>query len=365
MFPRAVIPAGAVVLRPPAEADADAVAEGCADPEIARCLPIPPPRTRADALAWLGGPVERIRRTGGAAFTVADAASDRWLGGVALHPPGPHGAAEIGYLIAPWARGRGLAAAAARALAAWAFCHGLPRAEIRCDVANLPGQRVAMAAGFTREAVLRSAAAGRDGDRYDQVLFARLPGDSGEPVRPYLPPLPDGRLTDGVVRLTPLTAADADDYHALACRPEVVRYSVPPVPPAYRDTVRRCRHAGARWLAGEHAELVIRDAATGAFAGQVQLSNIAPPLGQAMVGYGVAAGYRGRGFATRAVRLLAGWAFTATPLARLVAGTAVENVASQRVLEKAGFTREAVLRGLLPAADGTRVDDVQWVLLRP
>jgi Acetyltransferases, including N-acetylases of ribosomal proteins len=359
-----VIPAGPIVLRPPAESDAQDIAEGCSDPEIVRYIPVPVPYTIDDALGYVRTFVEETWANGGAAFAMADAETGRWLGNITLKPPNPLGAGEIGYLTAPWARGRGLTSAAARALTAWAFAHGLPRAEILCDVENLPSQRVAMAAGYVREGVLRAAQAGRDGERHDLVLFARLPGDSGEPVRPYLPPLPDGVLTDGVVRLTMLTAADIDDYHALACEPDVVRFAVPPVPPPYDDSALRCRHAGARWLAGERAELAIRDAATGAFAGHVQLVNIAPPLGQAMVGYSVAARYRGRGFATRAVRLLTDWAFAATPLARLVAGTAVENTASQRVLQKAGYTREAVLRGLFPGPDGTRRDDVEWVRLR-
>lgn len=366
MFPREAIPAGQIVLRPPVESDAEDIAAGCSDPEIIRYIPtVPVPYTPDDALTYIRTVVAESWTHGGASFAIADAATDRWLGNIGLKPLNVHGSGEIGYLMAPWGRGRGLTTAATRALTAWAFEHGLPRAEILCNVENLASQRVAMAAGYVREGVLRAAEAQRDGGRGDLVLFSRLPEDSGEPVRPFLPPFPDGGLSDGVVRLTPLTLADADDYHALACQAEVVRFSVPPVPPPYEDTLHRCRHAGARWLAGERAEIVIRDEATGAFAGHIQLTNIVPPLGQAMIGYSVGREYRGRGFAPRAVELLVGWAFAATSLARLIAGTAVENTASHRVLEKAGFTREAVMRGLLPGLDGTRHDDIQWVRMRP
>ncbi|GII82029.1 hypothetical protein Ssi03_00190 [Sphaerisporangium siamense] len=117
-------------------------------------------------------------------------------------------------------------------------------------------------------------------------------------------------------------------------------------------------------MAGERAELSVRDAASGAFAGHIQLMNIVPPLAQGMIGYGLHNRFRGRGFMTRAVRLLADWAYAATPLHRLVAGTAVHNTASQRVLERAGFTREALIKELLPAPGGGRHDDVQWVRLR-
>ncbi|MEV5410686.1 GNAT family N-acetyltransferase [Thermopolyspora sp. NPDC052614] len=361
-----MIPAGRIVLRPPVEADAEAIAEGCADPDIIRHIPsIPVPYSRDDALAYIRTFVQETWAHGGASFAIADAASDRWLGNIGLKPMNVHGSGEIGYLMAPWGRGRGLTAAATRALTAWAFSHGLPRAEIMCDVENVPSQRVAMAAGYVREGVLRGGETQRDGSRYDLVLFARLPGDSGEPVRPYLPPVPGGSLTDGVVRLTPLTSADADDYHALACEPDVVRFSVPPVPPSYEEIVHRCRYAGTRWLAGERADFSVRDAETGAYVGQIQLSNIIPALDEAMIGYSTRPEYRGRGYTPRAVELLVSWAFAATPLVRLIAGTAPENTASHRVLEKTGFTREGLLRGRLPGLDGARRDDVQWVRLRP
>lgn len=71
---------------------------------------------------------------------------------------------------------------------------------------------------------------------------------------------------------------------------------------------------------------------------------------------------RGRGLTTRAMGLLIGWAFDAG-VARLWAGTRPENVAAQRVLEKAGFRREGLLRGRLPGPDGTRTDSVLFGLL--
>jgi RimJ/RimL family protein N-acetyltransferase len=80
-----------------------------------------------------------------------------------------------------------------------------------------------------------------------------------------------------------------------------------------------------------------------------------------MIGYSMLPGFRGRGAATRAVRLLSAWALT-TGVKRLVAGTMPDNVASQRVLEKAGFVREGIQRSRFDGPDGTRVDDVMYVL---
>ncbi|GAA3408825.1 GNAT family N-acetyltransferase [Streptosporangium vulgare] len=358
-----MIPAGPVVLRPLAPADAEAIVRACADPEIVRFLPlIPVPYTLDDALQYL----EHTRQEwqgGGAPFAIADAGTGEWLGNMGLMAR-PRGMTEIGYLVAPWARGRGVATAAAAALTRWGFGHGVKRVELFAGVENLASQRVALAAGFHREGVRRGAEEQRDGTRRDLVAFARLPGDSGERVRPLLPGLPGGSLTDGMVRLRPLTAADTADYLALRNLPDVVRYSVPSETATFEEVEERCRTAGANWLAGTGAELVILDAETGAFAGDIQLSGVIPLLGQAMTGYSVLPEFRGRGFAARAVDLLVGWAFEHTSLARIIAGTSPGNIASHRVLERAGFTREALLHGLLPGPGGTRLDDLQWYRLR-
>ncbi|MFF5205508.1 GNAT family N-acetyltransferase [Streptosporangium sp. NPDC000396] len=365
MFPRDVIPAGPVVLRAFVDADLGPMARACADPEIIRFIPsVPVPYTREDATSYLKV-AEQLWDSGGASFAVADAGTGEWLGNAGLKPLDSRGNGEVGYMIAPWARGRGVATAATRALTEWAFAHGVGRMELLADVENLASQRVALAAGFQREGLLRSAEPQRDGTRRDLVSFARLCDDSGDRVRPFLPGFPGGALSDGTVRLTPLTVTDADDYHALQSLPEVVEHSVPPQAPDPTETEEFCQEAGMRWLAGERAEAAIRDAGTGAFAGHIQLTSIIPPLGQAMMGYSMLPEFRGRGFATRAANLLAEWAFEHTPLARIIAGTSPDNLASHRVLERAGFTQEALLHGLLPGPDGTRLDDLQWYRLRP
>nr|BFE80053.1 hypothetical protein GCM10020093_026540 [Planobispora longispora] len=261
MFPRETVPAGPVVLRELTAGDADAIVRACADPEIVRFLPaLPVPYTRDDAFAFLKSS-EREWEAGGATFAVADPGTGAWLGNVGLKPPGPRGGVEIGYLIAPWARGRGAATAAARALTEWAFAHGTHRVELLAEVENLASQRVALAAGFAHEGMRRGDHPMRDGSRGDLVSFARLRADSGERVRPYLPPLPGGSLSDGVVRLTPLTAADAADRLALESLPDVMEHHVPPEVPDPAENETFCREAGMRWLAGSRAELVIRDAA--------------------------------------------------------------------------------------------------------
>lgn len=63
------------------------------------------------------------------------------------------------------------------------------------------------------------------------------------------------------------------------------------------------------------------------------------------IGIGLLPEWRGRGLGTTAQRLLAAYLLENTTVNRIEASTDVTNHAEQRALEKAGFTREAVLRG--------------------
>jgi RimJ/RimL family protein N-acetyltransferase len=359
-----VIPAGPVELRPHTESDVEPITRACADPMITEFIPsVPAPYTREDALSFLKA-VAGDWNAGAAQFAVSDPASGQWLGNAGLKAPDSRGNTEIGYLIAPWARNRGAASAAARALTEWAFERGVARVELLADVENVASQRVAYAAGFQTEGIRRGCEPRRDGLRHDMVSFARLASDTGERVRSYLPPLPDGSLSDGVVRLEPMTRADAPDFHRMMTDPLVLRYHVPPETPPLAELTDRCRRTGMWWVSGERAELSMRDAATGEFAGHIQLMHITHGLGEAMLGYSLLPEHRRKGFTTRAVNLLTDWAFEHTALARIVAGTDPGNTASQRVLERAGFTREALQRGRLPGPGGARADNVEWVRLR-
>jgi RimJ/RimL family protein N-acetyltransferase len=77
--------------------------------------------------------------------------------------------------------------------------------------------------------------------------------------------------------------------------------------------------------------------------------------GLAEVGYWIVPERRGAGLATAAVELVVSRAFTAG-IERLQATVEPWNVPSQRVLEKAGFDREGLLRGYARWGDEPRRD---------
>jgi len=62
------------------------------------------------------------------------------------------------------------------------------------------------------------------------------------------------------------------------------------------------------------------------------------------LGYVIAHSHQGKGYATEATCAIIHWAFQQSTIYRVNASTDVENIASQRVLEKAGMVREGLLR---------------------
>jgi ribosomal-protein-alanine N-acetyltransferase len=104
------------------------------------------------------------------------------------------------------------------------------------------------------------------------------------------------------------------------------------------------------------------DAEDGRFLGAVGLHNIDPESGRCSAGYWVAAPERRRGVAQRGLRLLCDYAFGALAVHRVELWIEPENVASLRVAEAVGFTREGLLRSFMSIA-GERRDMLMYSLL--
>jgi aminoglycoside 6'-N-acetyltransferase len=81
------------------------------------------------------------------------------------------------------------------------------------------------------------------------------------------------------------------------------------------------------------------------------------------IGVTIAPAHRGQGFGAEAQRLLAAYLFATYPIARVQATTDVTNIGEQRALERAGFTREGILRQA-QFRSGTWHDMVMYSKLR-
>ncbi len=62
------------------------------------------------------------------------------------------------------------------------------------------------------------------------------------------------------------------------------------------------------------------------------------------IGISITPEYRGKGYGVEAQKLLASYLFSTYPIMRVEATTDKENIAEQKALEKAGFTRDGVMR---------------------
>jgi RimJ/RimL family protein N-acetyltransferase len=174
--------------------------------------------------------------------------------------------------------------------------------------------------------------------------------------------LPGEPLRDGPTVLRQWRDDDVDGLVALCQDPEIVRWIR--LPAAYgRDDARAyldsCDPAAR---AGAAAHLAIAASGDGELLGSISLLRISWPDRRSEVGYWLGAAGRGRGHATRAVALICHWGFRALSLERIELQAATGNPPSQRVAERAGFTREAVLRSYLEGAGG-RQDLVCFGLL--
>ena len=306
---------------------------------------------------------DTLRPVGGWRGVLTDLDSGALVGAAELRPvPAAVPTARLGLWIAAPVRRGGLGTEVVAGLSGWAFRNGVSRAESLAAVGNEPAQRVALAAGFRREGQLRSAVPDGAG-RADAVLFARLASDP--PTAPKRP-LPDvAELSDGVVTLRPMRAGDEEAVLDERCDPLTQRWATTSRLWTMQDARAYVAATGALWLAGGEARFAIVDTATGTYAGSIGMRMTVAPFGIAEIGYGLRAGWRGRGLTVRAVRLVADWAFSRTGVTRLELGTAIGNAASQRVAERAGFRREGVAGMRLPTSDGGRTDEVRFGLVRP
>ena len=178
LLPKSNLSDGVVALRGWRREDAPALVEICQDPEIPRWTVVPEPYTEADARGYIAAQADRRAAGEAAPFAIVSATSDRVLGSVeiTLHD-WRNGRGEVGYWVDSRVRRKGVALRAVTLVSRWAFERlGLARIELLAEPPNIPSQKVAEAAGYTREGLLRSYREMK-GRRRDFVLFSLLPDD--------------------------------------------------------------------------------------------------------------------------------------------------------------------------------------------
>jgi RimJ/RimL family protein N-acetyltransferase len=177
-------------------------------------------------------------------------------------------------------------------------------------------------------------------------------------------PLTVPDLGDDLVRLRPPDPRDIDAITDACQDPEIPRFTRIPSPYLRSHAEGWVAMAADAWRAGTGAAFVVVDPHDDTLLlGSTGIMHLGDDPRCPEIGYWVAKPRRGRGVATRALRLAARWAVLALGVARLELMAHVDNAASQRVAARAGFTREGVLRAY--TIIGGHLSDVVMFSLLP
>lgn len=148
------------------------------DPDVVRFTYVSASFDRAKATAWVQRYVDGWEDGTCAGFSVQGLDGEFWGMASIIHLELEERQGEIGYIIAPAARGRGVATEAVKTLTEWGYRSlGLERLELKIDPTNQGSIRVAERAGYTYEGTLRSLYF-KDGQRGDTAIYSRLPADA-------------------------------------------------------------------------------------------------------------------------------------------------------------------------------------------
>jgi len=174
-----------------------------------------------------------------------------------------------------------------------------------------------------------------------------------EPIEPV-------ELTAGAFRLRPWRVEDVDAVWRAFQDPDLRLWNGGGV--VTREDALALVGRRLDWSSGSHASWVVVDDA-GVLLGSVSLHTIDRLQNDAQIGYWTAPEARGRGVAPIATDAVCRWGFGALPIDRIELCHAVENGASGRVAEKAGFTFEGRLRRSFRYGDGVKHDELLWARL--
>ena len=169
-------------------------------------------------------------------------------------------------------------------------------------------------------------------------------------------------LTDGVVSLRPWRATDAPAVYAACQDPLIARFVPIPQPYTKADAATYIEHCQRALQGDTERTFAIVDAGSDAVLGSV--ARLGPFGHRATFGYWLAPSARGRGMATRALRLIVDWTLATTAVIRCELYTDSDNEASGRVALRAGFEREGIRRAWDLDRQGRPIDVVWYVLVR-
>lgn len=364
-----VLTDGVVTLRAHDEGDLDPMVEMCLDAGTRRWTDLPSPYDRTQAELFLADRVAPAWRTGSGFGWAIDApdearADRRYAGNIDIRRPP---AADIGFCLHPWARGRGIMARATRLALTWAFDHGGVDSVLwTARLGNLTSRRVAWATGFTFHGILPRRL-GKHAPLVDAWVATITRGEPMTPrTRWWGTPTSAGKR----VTLRPFTDADLPRI-VEACSDERSQHWLIGLPRDYSEDSARTYLGGLPVAASRGAAITwcISDPETDRLLGAIavfDLDDEDPTSGE--IGYWAHPDARGRGAMSEALALVIAHAMAPADgggmgLRRLELLAAGGNSASQHVARSNGFVEVGRKRAAEPLGDGSYDDLVFFDLL--
>ncbi len=179
-------------------------------------------------------------------------------------------------------------------------------------------------------------------------------------------------LQYGLVTLRPSTEADIDSIFQACQDPLIPAFTTVPANYTLDHAIDFVR-SDLFGLADRREIRFIVDYGNGddiAFAGVISLHTINIKNHSAEIGYWLEKSMRGKGIATTATKMITDYGFRSLGFRRIEGLADVENTASQKLLTKAGYQREGILRNKVTRDDGRQIDmalfaatDITWMPL--
>jgi RimJ/RimL family protein N-acetyltransferase len=282
-------------------------------------------------------------------------------------------AADLGFALGPWARGRGVTRRALRLMLPWAFdVLGLDVVHWQAVVGNWASRRVAWSVGVRVEGTVRHLLADR-GRRVDGWVGSLRRGEELQPAHEWIEPptlARADRRPGGEVVLRPHRDEDCEAM-VVACSDPLTQYWLPHLPSPYtvRDAQAHLEQIREEHATGNGIYWAVSTSATGPMLGEIGMFGLSRGVSRsAELGYWAHPQGRGFGLTTQAVRLAARHALLPRDvgglgLARVLIRAADGNASSQRVAVAAGFTATGRDRGAELLRDRRAVDLLRFDLV--
>ncbi len=165
----------------------------------------------------------------------------------------------------------------------------------------------------------------------------------------------------GEITLRPLREEDIGAIYQACQDPTISAFTRVPYPydlEMAEEFVRGCAISYRN-----HQGIVFAIEVAGNFAGTIGLHGIQLTDHCAEIGYWIEQGHRGKGICTSAVRSLLEFSLNIMEFRRIEGMADYNNIGSQRVMERAGMVRDALLRNRVTKSNGDQIDMVLFSIV--